>query len=119
MTAIRALGIIIHNFSNTSLNTLIILLNRHFWLQTKLEDNELDKPNHNNRFYKFKALKPIPTSETQTVVNNPEAYIARQGFNYDIDGLLFYHRETNYRGGSTPLVCWVPRDHVHNTLSST
>lgn len=90
---------------------------RHFWLQTKLEDNELDKPNNNNRFYKFKALRPIPTSETQAVVSDPEAYIARQGFQYDIDGLLFYHRETNYRGGSTPLVCWVPRDHVHTLLA--
>lgn len=95
---------------------LSLFNDRHFWLQTKLEENELDKPNNENRFYKFKALKPILTSETQIVAKNPEEYITNQGFDYEIDGLLFYHRETNYRGGSTPLVCWVPRDHVQ-TLS--
>lgn len=91
---------------------------RHFWLQTKLELNELDKPDGENQFYKFKALKPLITSETILVANNPEQYLQQhQGFDYTIDGLLFYHRQTHYQGGSTPLVCWVPRDSVQQLLS--
>jgi hypothetical protein len=57
------------------------------------------------------------TSETQAVVNDPEQFVKNQGFSYDIDGLLFYHRQAHYRGGSTPLVCWVPRDEINNMLN--
>lgn len=89
---------------------------RHFWLQTKLESNELDRPDGHNQFYKFIPLKPVLTSETQAVVNDPEQFVKNQGFSYDIDGLLFYHRQAHYRGGSTPLVCWVPRDEINNML---
>lgn len=89
---------------------------RHFWLQTKIESSELDKPNNDNKFYQFKALRPVFTSETKQVAEDPEAYIAKQGFDYEIDGLLFYHRQTNYRGGSTPLVCWVARPDVDKLL---
>ncbi|CEP15049.1 hypothetical protein [Parasitella parasitica] len=89
---------------------------RHFWLQTKLESNELDKPDGQNQFYKFIPIKPVLTSETQAVVDNPEEYLKSQGFFYDIDGLLFYHRQAHYQGGSTPLVCWVPRCDINNIL---
>lgn len=78
----------------------------------------MDKPNNDNKFYKFKALKPIPTTETQLVIYDPEKYLQeKQGFEYSIDGLLFYHVQTNYRGGTTPLVNWVPRDNVNSLLS--
>ncbi|KAI7897528.1 uncharacterized protein BX663DRAFT_527975 [Cokeromyces recurvatus] len=90
---------------------------RHFWLQTKVELNEFDKPNNENQFYKFIALKPVLTSETQLIAANPEDYLLeKQGFTYNIDGLLFYHRQAHYKGGSTPLVCWVPRDKMYNLI---
>ncbi|KAK4514253.1 tRNA methyltransferase, has a role in tRNA modification [Mucor velutinosus] len=89
---------------------------RHFWLQTKLEPNELDRSDGHNQFYKFIPLKPVLTTNTQQVVEDPEQYVKSQGFSYDIDGLLFYHRQAHYRGGSTPLVCWVPRDEIQNML---
>ncbi|GAN10149.1 snurportin-1-like [Mucor ambiguus] len=89
---------------------------RHFWLQTKLESNELDRADGHNQFYKFIPLKPVLTTETQQVIQDPEQYIKSQDLCYDIDGLLFYHRQAHYRGGSTPLVCWVPRDEIHNML---
>ncbi|KAL7312927.1 hypothetical protein PS15m_008632 [Mucor circinelloides] len=89
---------------------------RHFWLQTKLESNELDRSDGHNQFYKFIPLKPVLTTETQQVADDPEQYVQNQGFSYQIDGLLFYHRQAHYRGGSTPLVCWVPRDEIRNML---
>lgn len=89
---------------------------RHFWLQTKLESNELDRSDGHNQFYKFIPLKPVLTTETQQIADNPEQYVQDQGFSYQIDGLLFYHRQAHYRGGSTPLVCWVPRDEIQNML---
>lgn len=93
------------------------ILFRHFWLQTKIESSELDRPNNDNKFYQFKALKPVSTSETEIVAKDPEGYLAKQGYHYDIDGLLFYHCQTNYRGGSTPLVGWVARNDVNSLLS--
>jgi hypothetical protein len=96
---------------------LLIHTGRHFWLQTKLEPNELDKPNNDNKFYKFKALKPVSTNETRLIANNPEEYLKKQhGFDYEIDGLLFYHVGANYKGGSTPLVNWVPRESIDMLL---
>ncbi|KAI8637241.1 hypothetical protein BD408DRAFT_396001 [Parasitella parasitica] len=89
---------------------------RHFWLQTKLESNELDKSDGQNQFYKFIPITPVSTSETQAVVDDPEQYLKTQGFSYDIDGLLFYHIQAHYRGGSTPLVCWVPRSDIGDIL---
>ncbi|KAG2209250.1 hypothetical protein INT47_005542 [Mucor saturninus] len=90
---------------------------RHFWLQTKIEPSELDRPNNDNKFYQFKSVTPILTSETQVVAKDPEGFLAKQGHHYEIDGLLFYHRQTNYRGGSTPLVCWVSRQDVPTLLN--
>lgn len=51
------------------------------------------------------------------MAKDPEGYLAKQGHQYDIDGLLFYHRQTNYRGGSTPLVCWVSREDMPTLLN--
>ena len=90
---------------------------RHFWLHTKFASNEFDAPNGENRFYKFVPLQGIPTTELTSIANNPEDYLSQsQGYTYDIDGLLFYHKQAHYIGGSTPLVCWVPRDKVSTLL---
>ncbi|KAI8387991.1 uncharacterized protein BYT42DRAFT_558536 [Radiomyces spectabilis] len=81
---------------------------RHFWLQTKITQDEMDTPTSENRFYRFKALAPVPPSELNQILVGPKQYVQQQGFDYEIDGLLFYHRQTQYINGSTPLVCWVP-----------
>lgn len=93
---------------------------RHFWLQTKIQENEFDRPNNENQFYKFVALKPVDlTDKFQEVIRNPKEYIKQnQHLDYDIDGLLFYHKEAHYRGGTTPLVCWVANENVADLFSS-
>lgn len=77
----------------------------------------MDRPSNDNKFYKFQALTPVLTSETELVAKDPEGYLVKQRCQYEIDGLLFYHRQTNYRGGSTPLVCWVSRENVSTLLN--
>jgi snurportin-1 len=92
-------------------------MNRHFWLQTKIQPSELDTPTNENQFYKIVPVTPIATTETKTVCSDPETYLKALGCTYDIDGLLFYHRQAHYNGGATPLVGWVPRDDVASIQS--
>ncbi|RCH81417.1 hypothetical protein CU098_007367, partial [Rhizopus stolonifer] len=88
---------------------------RHFWLQTRIGPHEFDRPDYHNQFYKFKPLKPVLTTELAAVVHDPEGYLKQQhDDDYPIDGLLFYHQQARYQGGSTPLVGWVPRDSMSN-----
>lgn len=96
----------------------LVLVYRHFWLQTKIEAGEFDRPNGENQFYKFVAVKPLHITDDFTqIVQNPREYINQyQQLDYEIDGLLFYHKETHYKGGSTPLVCWVPNDNISTFL---
>ncbi|KAI7860258.1 hypothetical protein BDC45DRAFT_494004, partial [Circinella umbellata] len=88
---------------------------RHFWLQTKVE-SEMDTRTTENMFYKFKALRPIPMTEFTSVSQNPQKYMNEQGYDFKLDGILFYHRETRYIEGSTPLVIWVPGENNFNQL---
>ncbi|KAI8143537.1 hypothetical protein BJV82DRAFT_96340 [Fennellomyces sp. T-0311] len=80
---------------------------RHFWLQTKVE-SEMDARTGENMFYKFKPLRPMPTTELGAVARGPERSMREQGYDFALDGMLLYHRETGYIEKSTPLVCWVP-----------
>ncbi|KAG1054375.1 hypothetical protein G6F43_003610 [Rhizopus delemar] len=90
---------------------------RNFWLHTKFQPNELDLPNSENRFYKFVPLQAISTTEVSSIAKNPEQYLNETQQNtYEIDGLLFYHKQAHYIGGSTPLVCWVPYDKIPQLL---
>ncbi|KAI9269136.1 hypothetical protein BDA99DRAFT_503650 [Phascolomyces articulosus] len=82
---------------------------RHFWLQSKVE-SEMDTRTNENMFYKFKILRPIPMSEFNHVCDGAQKYMKNQGYDFKLDGILFYHRETRYIEGSTPLVVWVPGD---------
>ncbi|KAI8984666.1 hypothetical protein BDF20DRAFT_834156 [Mycotypha africana] len=92
---------------------------RHFWLQNKIQPNELSKPNGENQFYKFKPIIPIPTTELSCVIGDPAAYLKSiQGMSYDIDGLLFYHRQALYQGGLTPLVNWLPLNDIQSFFAS-
>lgn len=91
---------------------------RHFWLQTRLNDpHEFDPPNGDNKFFRFKTVQPAPMDQLNQVIEDPEGYLAtHQSVSYPIDGLLFYHQQVHYQGGSTPLVGWVPRDSVGTFL---
>ncbi|KAI8098647.1 uncharacterized protein BX664DRAFT_319261 [Halteromyces radiatus] len=81
---------------------------RHFWLQTKFDGGDTNK----NQLYHFQPLIPVPTTEIKKVTQDPKVYLTQYQIPYDVDGLLFYHRQTQYITGSTPLVCWLPLDNL-------
>ncbi|XP_062579394.1 uncharacterized protein LOC134241341 [Saccostrea cucullata] len=73
---------------------------RFFWLTSKFQEvPELMEKSPNNP-YKFIPLPNFPCTKESisTAVNSA---------NFDIDGLLFFHKRTHYTFGSTPLVVWL------------
>lgn len=88
---------------------------RFFWVATKIQPDEMDKPNAVNQFYKFQPLRAASTTELKNVVSNPRAYMP-PGVQAEVDGYLFYNRQTQYELGTTPLVCWVSVDKVQELL---
>ncbi|KAL5004249.1 hypothetical protein ScPMuIL_017705 [Solemya velum] len=73
---------------------------RFYWLHSKLsEEPEVCEKSALNR-YKFVPLPSIAC----TTENIHSALHAAQ---FEIDGLLFFHKRTHYTFGSTPLVVWL------------
>lgn len=74
---------------------------RFYWMHSKLPEEEgLDEKTKLNPF-KFVGLKNFPCT--------PESLckVLSMDFPFEVDGLLFYHRQTHYSPGSTPLVGWL------------
>uniref|UniRef100_A0A8B9RAX3 Snurportin-1 n=1 Tax=Astyanax mexicanus TaxID=7994 RepID=A0A8B9RAX3_ASTMX len=74
---------------------------RFYWLQSKAEEvdglSEVAKRNP----FRFVNLNSISCS-TESI----QKALAHD-YSFSVDGLLFYHRETHYTPGSTPLVGWL------------
>ncbi|KAI9314022.1 hypothetical protein BX666DRAFT_488577 [Dichotomocladium elegans] len=77
---------------------------RQFWLETRLVVDEMDPSTSTNSFYKFKHLRPIPAEDVKQMLQHPSEYLQARGDNFNIDGLMFYHRELLYTEGETPLL---------------
>ncbi|KAI9288713.1 hypothetical protein BC943DRAFT_357569 [Umbelopsis sp. AD052] len=88
---------------------------RFFWVATKIQADEMDVPNAGNQFYKFQALQAASTTELKNVIANPYAFMP-PNVKANLDGYLFYNRETQYVVGTTPLVCWLSIDKVQELL---
>ncbi|KAB5565929.1 hypothetical protein PHYPO_G00247150 [Pangasianodon hypophthalmus] len=74
---------------------------RFYWLQSKVEEVEgLSEICKRNPF-RFVSLNSI--SCTTESIQKALAH----DYSFSVDGLLFYHRETHYTPGSTPLVGWL------------
>ncbi|XP_072529905.1 snurportin-1 [Salminus brasiliensis] len=74
---------------------------RFYWLQSKAEEVEgLSEVGKRNPF-RFVNLNSISCS-TESI----QKALAHD-YSFNVDGLLFYHRETHYTPGSTPLVGWL------------
>lgn len=74
---------------------------RFYWLQSKVEEAEdLSEISKINPF-RFVSLNSI-TCSTESI----QKALAHE-YNFTVDGLLFYHKETHYTPGSTPLVGWL------------
>ncbi|KAL4622770.1 snurportin-1-like [Arapaima gigas] len=74
---------------------------RFYWLQSKVQEtdglSEITKRNP-FRFMSLQSVDCTPQSIQQV--------LAAQ-YSFKVDGLLFYHRQTHYTPGSTPLVGWL------------
>lgn len=74
---------------------------RFYWMHSKLPEEEgLGEKTKLNPF-KFVGLKNFPCT--------PESLckVLAMDFPFEVDGLLFYHKQTHYSPGSTPLVGWL------------
>lgn len=56
----------------------------------------------------------MPSTEAAQVAKDPRAYLTyhQSSLAYEVDGLLFYHRKTQYITGPTPLVTWLSADRL-------
>ncbi|NWU90534.1 SPN1 protein, partial [Upupa epops] len=74
---------------------------RFFWLSSKIHEEEgLGEKSKINPF-KFVGLQNFPSSSESL------CKVLAMDFPFEVDGLLFYHKETHYTPGSTPLVGWL------------
>ncbi|KAB1257022.1 Snurportin-1 [Camelus dromedarius] len=78
---------------------------RFYWMHSKLLEEEglgeKAKLNPVRPGFKFVGLKNFPCT--------PESLfkVLSMDFPFEVDGLLFYHRQAHYSPGSTPLVGWL------------
>ncbi|CAL8359078.1 unnamed protein product [Lota lota] len=74
---------------------------RFYWLQSKVQEAEGLAVITKRNPFRFVSLQ----STECTAESIQKALITDYDFN--VDGLLFYHRQTHYTPGSTPLVGWL------------
>ncbi|XP_063053837.1 snurportin-1 [Engraulis encrasicolus] len=74
---------------------------RFFWLQSKMEEesglSEITKYN-SFRFLRLESMWSTKESICQALLKE---------YTFSVDGFLFYHKETHYTPGTTPLVTWL------------
>lgn len=79
---------------------------RFFWIKSKLEEERLDQVTHQNQ----RSFQWIETSccESESALNSLMAKHPIWPSNVpQLDGILFYHKESAYVAGETPLVLWL------------
>ncbi|XP_010329151.3 snurportin-1 isoform X2 [Saimiri boliviensis] len=74
---------------------------RFYWIHSKLPEEEGLREKTKLNPFKFVGLKNFPCT--------PESLrdVLSMDFPFEVDGLLFYHKQTHYSPGSTPLVGWL------------
>uniref|UniRef100_A0A8D0L9G9 Snurportin-1 n=1 Tax=Sphenodon punctatus TaxID=8508 RepID=A0A8D0L9G9_SPHPU len=86
---------------------------RFFWLHSKIqEEKELGEKNRLNPF-RFVGLQSFPCTEESLCA------VLAMDFPFEVDGLLFYHKQAHYIPGSTPLVGWLRPYMVADILGIT
>ncbi|CAK6954435.1 snurportin-1 [Scomber scombrus] len=74
---------------------------RFYWLQSKVQETDgLSEIAKRNPF-RFVSLQ-----NTDCTAESIKKALAAE-YNFSVDGLLFYHQQTHYTPGSTPLVGWL------------
>uniref|UniRef100_A0A2K6TH18 Snurportin-1 n=1 Tax=Saimiri boliviensis boliviensis TaxID=39432 RepID=A0A2K6TH18_SAIBB len=74
---------------------------RFYWIHSKLPEEEGLREKTKLNPFKFVGLKNFPCT--------PESLcdVLSMDFPFEVDGLLFYHKQTHYSPGCTPLVGWL------------
>lgn len=91
---------------------------RFYWLQSKfMETPELSQKSEHNKqqFYLLEHIPAIPDLISDKLNVIPQL----NGVNFLYDGLLFYHKESIYISGFTPLVIWLKPCMIPEVLSVT
>lgn len=74
---------------------------RFYWMHSKLPEEEGLGENTKLNPFKFVGLQNFPCTP-ESLYN-----VLSMDFPFEVDGLLFYHKQTHYSPGSTPLVGWL------------
>ncbi|XP_066199025.1 snurportin-1 isoform X4 [Saccopteryx leptura] len=74
---------------------------RFYWMRSKLPEEEGLGENTRLNPFKFVGLQNFPCT-TESLCE-----VLSMDFPFEVDGLLFYHKQTHYSPGSTPLVGWL------------
>ncbi|XP_035251575.1 snurportin-1 [Anguilla anguilla] len=74
---------------------------RFYWLQSKVQEEEGLSKIVKRYPYRFQSLQSVGCT-TESIQQT-----LAQEYTFTVDGLLFYHGQTHYTPGSTPLVGWL------------
>ncbi|CAF0948263.1 unnamed protein product [Brachionus calyciflorus] len=76
---------------------------RFYWLKCKLEESkEVTEFSYENP-YAFKDLPRVSNLTPDSIRSQFDFF----NYEFKLDGVLFYHKETHYESGCTPLVGWL------------
>lgn len=79
---------------------------RFFWIACKLSELQLNSVGVHNEF-EFVPIKFVDCGDEVAVDSCLTTYPMWDDENIHLDGLLFYHKESSYVHGTTPLVGWL------------
>lgn len=79
---------------------------RFYWIQSRLQEDNMDTVSEQNQ-YAFRTIDNCDCSDDIAL----NAFLARYPLwdvnTPELDGFLFYHKESAYVSGTTPLVLWL------------
>lgn len=79
---------------------------RFFWITSKIQEEQLDQVTGQNE-YAFKQLQFFDCANENAIADCLTHYPMWNENVPKLDGLLFYHKESSYVNGTTPLVTWL------------
>ena len=79
---------------------------RFFWIASKIIDEQLDVVTVSNE-HTFKMIERIDCADEMAIGERLSTYPIWEKNLPELDGFLFYHKESSYVHGKTPLVGWL------------
>lgn len=79
---------------------------RFYWINSKIDDEQLSQIDKNNEF-SFRKCQKYNCGDDFAVEACLSKYPMWENSQPALDGLLFYHKESSYVHGKTPLVGWL------------